>query len=181
MDGSSEKAASGIEVSNLEDEKISKEHELADENDCSVSCKLDLTAGDGKNVADALGQCSKGKSESIEGSTSVRGDLDGSGNPRIGKEFDNDEQAYDFYNAYAWKVGFSVRKGKLERTRKGIIWERRFVCSCEGEECKKRKNTHKNWMFGKNGDPSYNMAFGRLLILKKVIITISKRCQMCLS
>ncbi|KAK9214555.1 hypothetical protein WN944_006548 [Citrus x changshan-huyou] len=39
--------------------------------------------------------------------------------PKYGMEFDSDESAYDFYNAYGSKVGFSIRKetfGKNKRT-----------------------------------------------------------------
>ncbi|KAJ4962313.1 hypothetical protein NE237_022252 [Protea cynaroides] len=52
--------------------------------------------------------------------------------PSIGTEFESDEQAYDFYNLYARKIGFSVRKGRSEKTRKGIVRQRTFECSKEG-------------------------------------------------
>ncbi|XP_042477748.1 protein FAR1-RELATED SEQUENCE 1-like [Macadamia integrifolia] len=52
--------------------------------------------------------------------------------PSIGKEFDSTDQAYDFYNLYARKKGFSIRKQRIERTRKGIVRLKRFVCSKEG-------------------------------------------------
>ncbi|XP_042497994.1 protein FAR1-RELATED SEQUENCE 5-like [Macadamia integrifolia] len=52
--------------------------------------------------------------------------------PSIGKAFDSSEQAYDFYNWYAGKIGFRVRKGRSEKTRKGIVRQRTFECSKEG-------------------------------------------------
>ncbi|XP_043713638.1 protein FAR1-RELATED SEQUENCE 5-like [Telopea speciosissima] len=52
--------------------------------------------------------------------------------PSIGKVFDSAEQAYDFYNWYAGKIGFRVRKGRSEKTRKGIVRQRTFECSKEG-------------------------------------------------
>ncbi|XP_042494336.1 uncharacterized protein LOC122073773 isoform X2 [Macadamia integrifolia] len=52
--------------------------------------------------------------------------------PSVGKEFVSDEQAYDFYNSYARKIGFSVRRGRSGKTQKGVVWRRIFECSKEG-------------------------------------------------
>ncbi|XP_043713096.1 protein FAR1-RELATED SEQUENCE 5-like [Telopea speciosissima] len=54
------------------------------------------------------------------------------GIPFVNMKFDSDEQAYVFYNSYARKTGFSIRKGLLERTRKSILRKRTFQCSKEG-------------------------------------------------
>ena len=48
--------------------------------------------------------------------------------------FNNESEAYEFYNSYARDRGFSIRKNKTKR-RKGPLTEvcrRRFVCSREG-------------------------------------------------
>ncbi|XP_043687841.1 protein FAR1-RELATED SEQUENCE 5-like [Telopea speciosissima] len=58
----------------------------------------------------------------------------------IGKYFANANDAYEFYNNYAWKMGFSVRKSKVKRSRKrkegmdeeGDVLSRMYVCSREG-------------------------------------------------
>ncbi|XP_043707888.1 uncharacterized protein LOC122657298 [Telopea speciosissima] len=52
--------------------------------------------------------------------------------PSVGKKFDNDEQAYDFYNSYARTHGFSIRRGRSGKTQKGVVWRRIFECSKEG-------------------------------------------------
>lgn len=50
----------------------------------------------------------------------------------IGQEFGYDKEAYEFNNEYVRKMGFSVRKVKVERARKGVITSRKFFCSFEG-------------------------------------------------
>ena len=44
-------------------------------------------------------------------------------------EFEADEIAYDFYNEYDKKVGFSIRKENVNKCKKtGVVTSRRFVC-----------------------------------------------------
>ncbi|KAJ4956859.1 hypothetical protein NE237_013642 [Protea cynaroides] len=50
----------------------------------------------------------------------------------FGLEFESEEKAYDFYNGYAGKVGFSVRKDWLNKSKNGIVQSRRYCCSKEG-------------------------------------------------
>ncbi|TXG65237.1 hypothetical protein EZV62_006512 [Acer yangbiense] len=57
--------------------------------------------------------------------------------PVIGMTFDNDEDAYQYYNSYARSFGFSVRKQRLNRNRQGVVRKRLFTCSCEGSYSKK--------------------------------------------
>ncbi|XVE54809.1 hypothetical protein DITRI_Ditri03aG0112300 [Diplodiscus trichospermus] len=52
--------------------------------------------------------------------------------PELGMEFSSEEDAYKFYKEYAKAIGFSVRKGKYERSSNGTIRKRSFLCSCEG-------------------------------------------------
>ncbi|KAH7837515.1 hypothetical protein Vadar_014728 [Vaccinium darrowii] len=52
--------------------------------------------------------------------------------PEVGKKFETEEAAYQFYNAYAFKVGFSVRKSNKHKDRSGKITDRVFCCSCQG-------------------------------------------------
>ncbi|KAJ1685706.1 hypothetical protein LUZ63_019481 [Rhynchospora breviuscula] len=58
--------------------------------------------------------------------------------PYLGMIFSSTEDAYNFYNAYAGRVGFSVRKSSKSSSRTGPS-SQRFVCSKEGI-CKKQKN-----------------------------------------
>ncbi|XP_019180804.1 PREDICTED: protein FAR1-RELATED SEQUENCE 7 [Ipomoea nil] len=53
--------------------------------------------------------------------------------PYVGLEFDSAEEAQEFYNLYATKVGFRIRIGQLYRSRvDGSVISRRFVCFKEG-------------------------------------------------
>ncbi|XP_052203950.1 protein FAR1-RELATED SEQUENCE 5-like [Diospyros lotus] len=54
--------------------------------------------------------------------------------PKIGMTFDTTKEAYDFYNTYARRVGFSVRilRTNKNRSDKNKIQRQALVCSCEG-------------------------------------------------
>lgn len=52
--------------------------------------------------------------------------------PKVGMLFNSEEQAYEFYNSYAKRKGFSVRKGHLSRRKDGSIRDRHYLCSNEG-------------------------------------------------
>ncbi|KAJ3669303.1 hypothetical protein LUZ60_011253 [Juncus effusus] len=52
--------------------------------------------------------------------------------PKEGMIFHSEQEAYNFYNSYARKRGFSVRKGHLSRRKDGSIQNRHYVCSNEG-------------------------------------------------
>ncbi|KAF2941609.1 hypothetical protein DAI22_03g359400 [Oryza sativa Japonica Group] len=54
------------------------------------------------------------------------------GEPKVGMVFLNEDKAYDCYVTYAGTVGFSVRKGWLEKTATNTTKSRAYVCSKEG-------------------------------------------------
>lgn len=56
--------------------------------------------------------------------------------PEVGMLFRSEEQAYWFYNKYAHRKGFSVRKGHLGRRKDGTVRNRHFLCSNEGSRQK---------------------------------------------
>ncbi|KAJ0975898.1 hypothetical protein J5N97_017863 [Dioscorea zingiberensis] len=58
--------------------------------------------------------------------------------PRVDMLFDSENDAYEFYSAYAEKVGFFVRRSTLWTTSKNIVTRRTFVCSREGFREKKK-------------------------------------------
>jgi hypothetical protein len=39
-------------------------------------------------------------------------------NPSIGTEFDNCDEAYEYYNIYSWECGFGIRWGKKRWSEK---------------------------------------------------------------
>ncbi|XP_043693063.1 protein FAR1-RELATED SEQUENCE 5-like [Telopea speciosissima] len=54
--------------------------------------------------------------------------------PFIGMQFDYDNEAYEFYNNYGGRLGFSVRKDYVNKSKKdkNVITLRRFVCCKQG-------------------------------------------------
>ena len=59
--------------------------------------------------------------------------------PHTGMEFDSEKQAYNFYNAYGYIAGFSIRKQSSYINSKGIKTAVRMVCSKEGKTRKTKK------------------------------------------
>nr|XP_023918680.1 protein FAR1-RELATED SEQUENCE 5-like [Quercus suber] len=58
-----------------------------------------------------------------------------------GMKFEADEIAYDFYNEYGRKVGFSIRKEYVNKCKKtGVVTSRRFVCVKEGVRGKDKRD-----------------------------------------
>ncbi|KAG6524968.1 hypothetical protein ZIOFF_014913 [Zingiber officinale] len=52
--------------------------------------------------------------------------------PKVDMEFENDEKAYQFYNDYAKRIGFDVRKAWINRKSSGVIISRTYVCYKQG-------------------------------------------------
>jgi zinc finger SWIM domain-containing protein 3 len=56
---------------------------------------------------------------------------DGENKPYVGLEFRTPDEAYDFYNNYACRIGFSVRKASRASSSQGVS-SIRFTCHKEG-------------------------------------------------
>lgn len=55
------------------------------------------------------------------------------GVPKLGMGFDSENHAYEFYNVYAGRVGFSIRKDYVNRSKiDGAVASRRYTCFREG-------------------------------------------------
>lgn len=55
------------------------------------------------------------------------------GEPYVGMEFESEEAAMAYYDAYAKRVGFIIRIGNCHRSsQNGSVISRRFVCNKEG-------------------------------------------------
>jgi zinc finger SWIM domain-containing protein 3 len=52
--------------------------------------------------------------------------------PEVGMIFQSEEQAYEMYNTYAGKTGFSIRKSKTKKHQDGSICQKYIVCSSQG-------------------------------------------------
>ena len=68
--------------------------------------------------------------------------------------FDNEDDAYNYYNAYGRRVGFSVRKNRENKDMSCVLKKKQFCCSCEGFYKKIKKNSkeerrrNKMWLQG---------------------------------
>ncbi|XP_010930749.1 protein FAR1-RELATED SEQUENCE 5 isoform X1 [Elaeis guineensis] len=72
---------------------------------------------------------------------SVEDAADKSWAPKVDMEFENDEKAYQFYNDYAKRIGFDVRKAWVNRRSSGVIISRTYVCYKEGYYGNKKDET----------------------------------------
>ncbi|XP_058210025.1 protein FAR1-RELATED SEQUENCE 5-like isoform X1 [Rhododendron vialii] len=61
--------------------------------------------------------------------------------PKLDMKFKTEEAAYEFYNAYAYKVGFSVRRSKEYKDKSGMLVTLIFCCSCEGKRGKDKRDS----------------------------------------
>ncbi|XP_020573595.1 protein FAR1-RELATED SEQUENCE 5-like [Phalaenopsis equestris] len=52
--------------------------------------------------------------------------------PKVDMEFEDDDEAYEFYINYAARIGFSVRKHLVKRRSSGLVYSRTYVCHKEG-------------------------------------------------
>ena len=71
----------------------------------------------------------------MDHSNSGKEALEGIGNDgelKVGMEVKSDAEAYNLCNNYAFRKGFSLRKGHVRRDASGNIRQRDFVCSKEG-------------------------------------------------
>ncbi|KAJ4756709.1 FAR1-related sequence 1 [Rhynchospora pubera] len=63
--------------------------------------------------------------------------------PEVGLEFDTEQEAYDFYKYYGWKMGFGVRREYGNKCKKtGEITSRKFTCSREGFKTLDKRVNH---------------------------------------
>ncbi|KAL4332079.1 hypothetical protein GQ457_15G027670 [Hibiscus cannabinus] len=72
--------------------------------------------------------------------TSIHANLSDEVIPRVGMEFDTEEDVYDFYNKYAKDVGFSIRKSKGHKDLHGHWLNRVYCCSCQGTRLKDKRD-----------------------------------------
>ena len=71
------------------------------------------------------------------------GEMSGSSNNFLGKQFFTDVEAYNFYNSYAKNRGFGVRRKGIDKSRRPPheVICRKFCCNKEGvkKSCNKRQ------------------------------------------
>ncbi|KAI3963549.1 hypothetical protein MKW92_026743 [Papaver armeniacum] len=61
--------------------------------------------------------------------------------PKVGISFESEEKLYHFYNYYARRKGFSIRRGHSKRSSDGEIRKRVIHCSKEGFKQRHKRGT----------------------------------------
>lgn len=61
--------------------------------------------------------------------------------PEIVMEFLSEKDAYNFYNMYAWKMGFSIRRSNAHKDMSDHILDQIFCCSKQGKCPTNKKDT----------------------------------------
>ncbi|KAL0386562.1 UNVERIFIED_CONTAM: protein FAR1-RELATED SEQUENCE 4 [Sesamum latifolium] len=60
--------------------------------------------------------------------------------PKVGMEFDSEEEAYNFYNEYAKAIEFGIRRQNIHNDANGRIIDRTFCCACQGHRKKDKRD-----------------------------------------
>ena len=85
-------------------------------------------------------------------------------------QFNNEEVAYKFYNDYALKLGFSVRRYSWAKNAQGVMVRKAYVCSKQGWK-KSSGNPTRSKPDSRCGCPA-RMVLRRLLNEKYVVRTL---------
>jgi len=116
---------------------VSNVSQTSKDGEVNDSPTVPQTSGEGDGGLNNTGQKSN---DAADGSHTPEG-ADGSQlDPKVGMVFHSEEQAFKFYNSYAKRKGFSVRKGHLSRRKDGSVRDRHYLCSNEGT--RKEHRTH---------------------------------------
>ncbi|TVU08181.1 hypothetical protein EJB05_41572, partial [Eragrostis curvula] len=97
-------------------------------------------AGDSSicNVGDVHEECRFGHEDSEQHAPIDTEDIDPNASseqvPKVGLTFESEDAAYKFYNSYARKTGFSVRKCHTKHRADGTLASKYMVCSNEGHK-----------------------------------------------
>ncbi|OMO50386.1 hypothetical protein COLO4_38100 [Corchorus olitorius] len=117
--------------------ELEKENEDHEDNECEGEDDKD-------NECEGGNECD---SENVIGNkiTVYENEEEVSVKPHVGMVFDSEEEAYDYYNRYAYQKGFSVRKGATRKSEKdGNVIGRRLFCAKEGFRQEKFKANEAN-------------------------------------
>ncbi|CDP17275.1 unnamed protein product [Coffea canephora] len=60
--------------------------------------------------------------------------------PKMGMEFESEEDAYNFYLAYAKEVGFGIKRSSFHKDSNGKLMDRVFCCSAKGKRGKDKRD-----------------------------------------
>ena len=79
--------------------------------------------------------------------------------PEVGMAFDSEEKAYEMYNTYVSKIGFSIKKSHTKLREDKTISQKYIVCS--NQEYRKNKSSQKDiTRTGCNARVQFNISIG---------------------
>ncbi|GJN23852.1 hypothetical protein PR202_gb11540 [Eleusine coracana subsp. coracana] len=113
---------------------------MGDGDNDSVGYGAEMEVDAGSGSAGAAPASSASASASASAYAARAGAYDGV-DPFEGMEFDDEEDAWTFYNVYAHRLGFNTRISVMHRSRRdGSVMSRQFVCAKEGFRTYRGKN-----------------------------------------
>nr|CAB3493829.1 unnamed protein product [Digitaria exilis] len=124
-------------------EQGSPESEMGDGDNDSVGygAEMEVDAGSGSAGASAPASSASASASATASAYAARAGAYDGVDPFEGMEFDDEEDAWTFYNVYAHRVGFSTRISVMHRSRRdGSVMSRQFVCAKEGFRTYRGKN-----------------------------------------
>uniref|UniRef100_A0A5B7A8U0 Protein FAR1-RELATED SEQUENCE n=1 Tax=Davidia involucrata TaxID=16924 RepID=A0A5B7A8U0_DAVIN len=97
---------------------------------------VDVEQDKSENCGGANAEPNRGERQNMSENSSEREvanhDNDGNAKPQVGMEFESEEAARTFYDAYARRVGFSTHVGQFSRNKPdGLVTTTEFACSRE--------------------------------------------------
>ena len=51
--------------------------------------------------------------------------------PAVSMSFNSEQEAYEFYNAYSWEVGYGIKRGNKYVNGNNYKSKQDILCSCE--------------------------------------------------
>jgi zinc finger SWIM domain-containing protein 3 len=84
-------------------------------------------------------------------------DADAPTSPRVGTYFETEDDAYEFYKAYAARLGFVVRKSNKSKNSRHTVTRRLFVCSKQGFRQEPKKPQDETAGSGVASSPSLSL------------------------
>ena len=89
--------------------------------------------------------------------------------PEVGMSFESEKSAYNMYNTYAGKVGFSIRKSDIKKREDGTISNKHIVCSSQGYR-KNKSSSKSTTRTGWNAHVQFSVSREGVWTVQKVVL-----------
>ena len=89
--------------------------------------------------------------------------------PEVGMSFESEKAAYNMYNTYAGKVGFSIRKSDIKKREDGTISDKHIVCSSQGYR-KNKSSSKSTTRTGCNARVQFSVSREGVWTVQKVVL-----------